>query len=408
MGLISKLTAIADAIRTKLGTTDKMTMDEMASNIEAIPVGSDTWDRFVSGNMESVTLNQESIPVGFLMGYQGGLKSLKITNASTVPNDAFKSIPETYEPQIVDVDFGDVVETIGDYAFYKQEKIEKITGMNSLKEVGTYAFSEVGENAAGVVETLPSSAFLNITKLGSNAFSHCSLVSNIVNIGLSDTIQSNCFTLCANLESVEFAEAKHISSNIFASCTKLKSASFPKATSIDSGAFWGCTSLESVNLPLCETLSSSAFNGAFTGDINIDMPKLQSIGATCFSSCKARSLLLGTGLTDQSITVGEQAFRLCNCESIGLAFENIPKNCFYHSYVLTDIYITNTTGVATFSGSGWFTGCYRLFGTYDETYNPSSIKGAVHVPPNLLDAYKADTGWINNFIGNGGEIVAID
>ena len=40
MGLISKLTAIADAIRSKTGTTDPMTLDEMATKISNISVGS--------------------------------------------------------------------------------------------------------------------------------------------------------------------------------------------------------------------------------------------------------------------------------------------------------------------------------------------------------------------------------
>ncbi len=40
MGLISKLTAIADAIRSKTGTTDPMTLDEMATAILNITTGS--------------------------------------------------------------------------------------------------------------------------------------------------------------------------------------------------------------------------------------------------------------------------------------------------------------------------------------------------------------------------------
>ena len=40
MGLISKLTAIADAIRSKTGTTNTMTLDEMVTAIQNITTGS--------------------------------------------------------------------------------------------------------------------------------------------------------------------------------------------------------------------------------------------------------------------------------------------------------------------------------------------------------------------------------
>ena len=40
MALIEKLTAIADAIRAKLGTSDQMTLEQMASAVASIPTGS--------------------------------------------------------------------------------------------------------------------------------------------------------------------------------------------------------------------------------------------------------------------------------------------------------------------------------------------------------------------------------
>ena len=39
MALIEKLTAIADAIRTKTGKTDPMTLDQMAEEIAGMSVG---------------------------------------------------------------------------------------------------------------------------------------------------------------------------------------------------------------------------------------------------------------------------------------------------------------------------------------------------------------------------------
>lgn len=417
MGLISKLTAIADAIRTKLGTTDKMTMDEMATNIEAIPVGSDTWDRFVSGNMESLTLNVASIPDGFLGGYQGGLKSLKITNTATVPSGAFENIyydsetqtTSVYEPQMVDVDFDHIIETVADYAFYAQTKIEKLANLSSLKEVGEYAFAFVGSQAVGTVEYLKTAYLANIAKLSQGSFKGCSLVQTVNNLAFLQSIPENCFDGCENLYNVVFNAAIGIGVNAFSGCKKLIGARFTKATKVEAYAFFEDSSLKSVYLPACTDIGDCAFKDALTANADFATVKIKSIGASCFENCGAAELSLSDGLTYDTVDVGARAFSHCeNLEVVGLAFAQIPSYCFQGSHILTDIYITNANSVVKFEGTGWFTECYRLFGIYDATYNPSSAKGAVHVPPNLLDAYKADKDWINNFIGDGGEIVAIE
>ena len=44
MSINSKMTALADAIRSKTGRTDTLTLDEMATSIQEIEVGIDTTD----------------------------------------------------------------------------------------------------------------------------------------------------------------------------------------------------------------------------------------------------------------------------------------------------------------------------------------------------------------------------
>ena len=48
MALTNKLTAIADAIRTKTGKTDTMTLEQMATEISNISVGGGTGDTTMS------------------------------------------------------------------------------------------------------------------------------------------------------------------------------------------------------------------------------------------------------------------------------------------------------------------------------------------------------------------------
>ena len=61
MALISKLTAIADAIRSKTETTDLLTLDEMPSAIEGIQSGgSDFYDTFWNGFQQNGALTDYS------------------------------------------------------------------------------------------------------------------------------------------------------------------------------------------------------------------------------------------------------------------------------------------------------------------------------------------------------------
>jgi hypothetical protein len=62
MALIDKLTAIADAIRTKTGSTEPMTLDEMAEIISTLGVGGSTTSVFAP-LYEKFTIDKSEYPI---------------------------------------------------------------------------------------------------------------------------------------------------------------------------------------------------------------------------------------------------------------------------------------------------------------------------------------------------------
>ena len=97
MALIDKITAIANAVRSKLGTSEKMTLDEMATAISDFPIGP-------------------------------GYNKLAMVVDKTVTELTAKDL------------LG--VTTIGDYAFNNCSSLESITIPDSVTSIGAYAFNK--------------------------------------------------------------------------------------------------------------------------------------------------------------------------------------------------------------------------------------------------------------------------
>ena len=150
MALTDKLTAIANAIRAKDGTSDKMTLAEMPSKIAAIQAGGatepyteETYDQ--SGNIISATLH--------------GHTSIRDSAFSGCSKLALTSLPSS-------------LTSIGDDAFYNCTKL--------------------------ALTSLPS----GITSIGSGAFDKCSSLTSITFEGTPTTINSSAFSNCTHLTTI--------------------------------------------------------------------------------------------------------------------------------------------------------------------------------------------------------------
>ncbi len=90
-----------------------------------------------------------------------------------------------------------------------------------------------------------------VTKVSSEAFSHCT---ELVKVTIPDSVTEigrNAFTGCSSLESITIpVSVTKIGSQAFAGCSSLKSITIPDSvTEIGRNAFTHCSSLESITIP---------------------------------------------------------------------------------------------------------------------------------------------------------------
>ena len=155
-----------------------------------------------------------------------------------------------------------------------------------------------------------------------------------------------------NVEKVSFAKCRSIYNNSFRECKKLFSADFPEVRHIGSGCFRDTPSLSNIFFPEALTVVINAFIGS--GVETAELPKCKTLQPSVFQNCSA--------LKEIKIPV---------CASIG-------NYAFSGCSALEKIFLDGVESVPTL-GTG------ALNGT------PEGLK--IIVPDNLVDAFKAATGW---------------
>lgn len=218
MALTDKIKAIADAIRTKTGTTDAMTLDEMPDKIAGIPSGTsgdsgvkkpyieETYDK--DGNLITAKLVGYSFIRGSLFRYCSKLKLTEIPSEITyIGDDAFAGCDELSLPSIP----------------------------SSITHIGDSAFCDCPNLS---LTELPSS----VTFIGSSAFINCIKLKSIDIPSNVMTIKSYAFGSCTNLASIRFlGTPTSISSTIFYRCNNLTSIKVPWSEGAVKNAPWGAT-----------------------------------------------------------------------------------------------------------------------------------------------------------------------
>lgn len=166
------LTAIADAIREKIGETAALTPATMATAIAGIETGGASsdieaqWIAVIEGGGE-VT----KIP--------GGVTSIRNCAFYGCTNLALTSLP-------------DGLTSIDNSAFYECTNLALTSLPDGLKSIGTYAFYKCTSLA---LTSLPD----GILDIGTFAFYKCTNLTEITFEGTPTTINSSAFNQCANL-----------------------------------------------------------------------------------------------------------------------------------------------------------------------------------------------------------------
>jgi len=189
------MTAIADAIRSKTGDSNSMTVADMPTEIASISTGTDYMAQRVQG-----TLTSYNIPNTCTKISDGAFAGADNLDSVTVPS---------------------TVTTIGQQAFYGCIYLTSINIPNSVTSIGVSAFE-------GCIHlpniTIPSS----VTYLGWRAFEFCDSFTNIVIPSSVTSLGQEAFYSCDNLTSITIPG----SSIPYAFCCYCKSLQTVNFTSI--------------------------------------------------------------------------------------------------------------------------------------------------------------------------------
>lgn len=175
MALINKLTAIADAIRGKTGKTDKLSLDEMVTEISNIKTAAseDTMESFVTF-IESRTMTAEvqeklsnaltRIGENAFRVYKGFTQPINMPNVTVIDAYAFQnctSITTASFPALT---------TIKDYAFVQ----------SSLTSIDIPEVTSIGAYAFYLVSKLQYLNLPKVTSIGKCAFQNASKLTTVV------------------------------------------------------------------------------------------------------------------------------------------------------------------------------------------------------------------------------------
>ena len=188
---------------------------------------------------------------------------------------------DDYNSYVTNVQIPDTVTSIGESAFYKCSRLEKITLPQKLTVIERDAFS-------GCTSIKGVSLGKNITEIGSSAFASCTNLESV--------------TMSYN-STVEYTAS--IGSNAFYGCMSLAKVSLSEnVTSIGNYAFSGCSALESLILPESLTsMGSRMIEGTAISSITI--PKNVSSCSSTYSTDNgplANSKVLTTVIFEEGMT----------------------------------------------------------------------------------------------------------
>ena len=234
----------------------------------------------------------------------------------------------------------------------------------------------------------------NVESICDYAFQNCALTS----INIPDSVKYmgySVFADCSSLNSVTgMASVKNINYSAFKNCVSLTTISIPNGvTRIWDDAFSGCTNLTSINIPDGVThVGSNAFSGSGLTSINIP-DSVKYMEHSVFAGCSSLSSVTGMA----SVTnISAAAFKNC----VSLTAINIPNgvaqiydDAFFGCTNLTSIHIPDTV---TEIGDNAFKECIHLKTVtgmngveqigrfYGSTFYGCKALTSIHIPDSVV------------------------
>ena len=193
----------------------------------------------------TITCNGTSIPAG--ASSSGGMFGSSSSN-------------ENYYATAVRI--GELVISVGTYAFANCSGLTSITIPESVTSIGTYAFSSCSSLTSVSLGD-------SVTSIGDRAFFGCRKLTSITIPNSVTSIGNGVFYGCGGLSSITIPDGvTSIGLDAFSNCSSLTSITIPDSvTSIGNRAFGGCYNIKKYDFTSHTTISTLSNTNAFN-DIN--------------------------------------------------------------------------------------------------------------------------------------------
>ena len=275
------------------------------------------------------------------------------------PSLQSKSATPTESAQTITPDTGYALNQV-DVAAIPQEYIARYQAFEGAY-VGAYTNSTLTTVPMGCFmnnASLTSVTFTNATTTGVGAFWSCTGLTAATFPEVT-TIGAYTFRYCHSLNSVSLPKVTEINTYAFQSCSSLTRIDLPVCTKITTYAFAGCKNLSIVSAPNLSLISgTSAFINA--GLSYIDFPALTKIsGSYAFTECSYVSYISLPELTSMS---GTGAFRSqTRLKTVYIPkMKTLPTVTFNCCYALERARFDALSTIA----SQMFSSCYHLLSLY--------------------------------------------
>lgn len=345
------LTTVADAIRTKGGTSAALEWPSgYVDAVDAIPTGitpTGTISIAQNGTYDVTDYASASVNVSG-GGDDGSLKGI-IERTAVTP-----TLPSN-------------LTSIGNAAFQDCSNLALTSLPSGVTSIGTYAFYSCSNLA---LTSLPS----GVTSIGTYAFYNCS---NLALASLPSgvtSISTYAFYGCGNLALTSLPSGvTSIGNSAFYKCSNLALTSLPSGvTSIGSNAFQNCESIPSIE---CDGTITSFSSSSFLGSTDHPM----QLASASFPNMAVSSL--GTAFGS---TTAANACKLLAFADMGKT-KTIAGNAFANCYALQTLVLRRTDAICTLANVS------ALLNTPMRGYN--SLTGTVYVPSALIASYQRASNW---------------
>lgn len=253
MALIEKLKAIGEAIREKTGKTEKMTLDEMPSEIASIKGGGAPANPVIEAL--SVTKNGTYEAPSGVDGYSPVTVNVPIPEGYIQPSGT-KSITENGEH---------------DVAEFAKVNVAVPTGGGGG-----------GDDSATVAALLSNTLTVLDNSLATSLMSRaCQGATKLVTVNLPSVSSAGTYAFygCSGLTSIKLPSITSIPTQCFYGCSKLQYADIGISSSIAAQAFNSCSALETLIIRktngICSLVNTTALanSGIGTGKGFVYVPK---------------------------------------------------------------------------------------------------------------------------------------